>query len=188
MTTSTLPITLIPTGTYLLDPSHSSLSFTARHAMVTKVRGSFTAFSGTGKFNAENPAESHLSVTIEAKSIDTHNADRDAHLKSNDFFDMENYPELTFVSHNVTVVSDEDILITGDLTIKGVTKTISIPFTYTGTAVDPYGNTRVGLEGKVDVSRKEWGITWNAPLEAGGILVSDKVALEFDISAIVTIS
>lgn len=184
MSTATIVSTLLPTGTYTIDPTHSTLAFVARHAMVTKVRGSFREFSGTGTFNPADPASTELSVTIEAASIDTRNTDRDAHLKSNDFFDMANHPQITFTSHDVKILTEDSILITGDLTLKGIAKTIAIPFTYTGTAVDPFGNTRVGLEGKIEVSRKDWGLTWNAPLETGGLLVSDKVTLEFDISAI----
>ena len=182
MTTTTAPSTL--TGTYAVDPTHSRIGFVARHAMVTKVRGSFNEFEGTGYFDAENPANSHLRLTIQAASIDTRNADRDAHLKSNDFFDMENHPEITFVSTSVEQVDGDSYRVSGDLTIKGVTKPVTVDFDYAGTAVDPFGNTRIGLEGKTTVNRKDWGVNWNAALEAGGVLVSEKVALEFEVSAI----
>ena len=181
MTTAT-----IPTGTYTIDPTHSRIGFVARHAMVTKVRGSFNEFAGTGTFDADNPANSHLQLTIQAASIDTRNADRDGHLRSNDFFDMEAYPEITFVSTAVEQAGDDEFKVTGDLTIKGVTKPVTIEFEYTGTAVDPFGNHRIGFEGKTTVNRKDWGITWNAALEAGGVLVSEKVTLEFEVSAIRT--
>ncbi|HUR76497.1 MAG TPA: YceI family protein, partial [Acidimicrobiales bacterium] len=156
MTTATVPATL--TGTYAIDPTHSRIGFVARHAMVTKVRGSFNDFSGSGYFDAENPANSHLQLTIQAASIDTRNADRDGHLKSNDFFDMETYPEITFTSTGVEQVDAENYRVTGDLTIKGVTKPVSVDFEYTGTAVDPFQNTRIGLEGKTTVNRKDWGV------------------------------
>jgi polyisoprenoid-binding protein YceI len=172
------------TGTYTLDPAHSRIGFVARHAMVTKVRGSFNEFQGSGSFNAEDPAQSQLQLTIEAASIDTRSADRDAHLRSNDFFDMENHPRITFVSTEVVAVDDTTFRVTGDLTIKGVTKPVSVDFEYAGTAVDPFGNTRLGLEGSVVVNRKDWGLEWNAPLAAGGVLVSEKVTLEFEVSAI----
>jgi polyisoprenoid-binding protein YceI len=172
------------TGTYTLDPGHSRIGFVARHAMVTKVRGSFNEFQGSGSFNAEDPAQSQLQLTIEAASIDTRSADRDAHLRSNDFFDMENHPQITFVSTAVAAVDDTTFRVTGDLTIKGVTKPVSVDFEYAGTAVDPFGNTRLGLEGSVVVNRKDWGLEWNAPLAAGGVLVSEKVTLEFEVSAI----
>jgi polyisoprenoid-binding protein YceI len=184
MTTPTVPVTL--TGSYTIDPNHSRIGFVARHAMVTKVRGSFNEFEGSGYFDAENPANSRAELTIQAASIDTRNADRDGHLKSNDFFDMENYPEITFVSTSVEQVDAENYRVTGDLTIKGITNPVSVDFEYTGTAVDPFGNTRVGFEGKTTVNRKDWGVNWNAALEAGGVLVSEKVTLELEVSAIRT--
>jgi polyisoprenoid-binding protein YceI len=177
--------TTIPTGTYTIDPTHSRIGFVARHAMVTKVRGSFNEFDGTGTFDAANPAAAHLQLTIKAASIDTRNADRDAHLRSNDFFDMETYPAITFVSTHVEQTGDE-YQVTGDLTIKGVTKSVTVDFEYTGTAVDPYGNTRVGLDGTTTINRKDWGVSWNAALEAGGVLVGEKITLEFEVSAIRT--
>ncbi len=184
MSTDTKPITL--TGSYAIDPSHSRIGFVARHAMVTKVRGSFNEFDGSGYFDAENPAASHVRLTIQAASIDTRNADRDGHLRSNDFFDMETYPEITFVSTAVEQVDADNYRVTGDLTIKGVTKPVSVDFEYTGSAIDPFGNQRLGLEGKTTVNRKDWGVNWNAALEAGGVLVSEKVTLEFELSAIRT--
>jgi polyisoprenoid-binding protein YceI len=183
---STDTLTLAPTGTYAIDPTHSRIGFSARHAMVTKVRGSFNEFEGTGHLDAENPARSHLQLTIKAASIDTRNADRDAPLKSNDFFDMETYPEITFASTAVEQLDADNYQVTGDLTIKGVTKPVTVDFEYTGTAVDPYDNQRIGFEGKTTVNRKDWGVSWNAALEAGGVLVSEKVTLEFDVSAIRT--
>ncbi len=182
MTTTIAPSTL--TGNYAIDPAHSRIGFVARHAMVTKVRGSFNEFDGSGYFDAENPANSHLELTIQAASIDTRNADRDGHLRSNDFFDIENHPQITYVSTAVEQVDAESYRVTGDLTIKGVTKPVAVEFEYTGTAVDPFGNTRIGFEGKTTVNRKDWGVNWNAVLEAGGLLVSEKVTLEFDISAV----
>jgi polyisoprenoid-binding protein YceI len=174
------------TGTYAIDPSHSRIGFVARHAMVTKVRGSFNEFEGQGYFDAENPANSKVQLTIKAASIDTRNADRDGHLRSNDFFDMETYPEINFVSTQVEQVDDETYRVTGDLTIKGVTKPVTVDFEYTGAATDPFGNQRIGLEGKTVVNRKDWGISWNAALETGGVLVGEKVTLEFEVSAIRT--
>jgi polyisoprenoid-binding protein YceI len=172
------------TGAYSIDPAHSRIGFVARHAMVTKVRGSFDEFEGSGYFDAEEPASSHLAVTIEAASIDTRNADRDAHLRSNDFFDMETYPTLTFTSTSVEPVDDDVHRVTGDLTIKGVTKPVTIDLEVTGPAVDPFGNTRLGLEGSTVVNRKDWGVNWNAALDAGGVLVGEKVTLELEISAV----
>jgi polyisoprenoid-binding protein YceI len=186
MSITTTTTTQIPTGTYTIDASHSRVGFVARHAMVTKVRGSFNEFDGTGSFDAANPSAAQLQLSIQAASIDTRNADRDAHLRSNDFFDMDTYPEISFVSTAVEQTGDDVYQVTGDLTIKGVTKPVTIEFEYTGTAVDPYGNTRIGLDGKTTVNRKDWGVNWNAALEAGGVLVSEKVTLEFEVSAIRT--
>jgi polyisoprenoid-binding protein YceI len=182
MSTPTVPDSL--TGTYTVDPVHSRIGFVARHAMVTKVRGSFNEFDGSGHFDVSNPANSKLQLTIKAASIDTRNADRDAHLRSNDFFDMDTYPEITFSSTSVEQTGDVRYRVTGDLTIKGVTRPVAFELEYTGSAVDPYGNQRIGLEGTTSVNRKDWGVNWNAALEAGGVLVSENVTLEFDVSAI----
>jgi polyisoprenoid-binding protein YceI len=184
MTTTTMPATL--TGAYAIDPAHSRIGFVARHAMVTKVRGSFNEFEGTGYFDAEDPARSNLRLVITAASIDTRNADRDGHLRSNDFFDMERYPQIAFTSTSVEQVDDGLFRVHGDLEIKGVTKPVSVDFEFTGAAVDPYGNQRVGFEGRTTVNRKDWNVNWNAALEAGGVLVSEKVTLEFEVSAIRT--
>lgn len=182
MSTATLPKTL--TGDYVIDDTHSRLGFVARHAMVTKVRGNFTEFSGSGHLDVENPANSHVSVTIQAKSIDTRNEDRDAHLRSNDFFAMDEYPELSFTSTDVERLDDTTWRVTGDLTLKGTTKSLTIDFDYEGSATDPFGNERIGFEGSTKVNRKDFGLEWNAPLDSGGVLVSEKVTLEFEISAI----
>ena len=184
MSTLTAPTAL--TGTYVIDPSHSRIGFVARHAMVTKVRGSFNEFEGTGYFDGANPGDSRLQLTIQAASIDTRNADRDAHLRSNDFFDMEAHPEITFTSTAVEQVDAENYRVTGDLSIKGVTKPVTVDFEYTGTAIDPFNNQRIGFEGRTAVNRKDWGISWNAALETGGVLVGEKVMLEFEVSAIRT--
>ena len=171
------------TGDYTLDVSHSRLGFVARHAMVTKVRGQFGAFTGTARIDEANPSASKVDLSIDVTSIETGSADRDGHLKSADFFDAETYPTITFTSTKVERDGD-DWEITGDLTIKDVTKSVTIEFEQTGSAVDPFGNTRVGFEGDVTVNRKDWGLTWNAALETGGVLVSEKIKLEFDVSAI----
>jgi polyisoprenoid-binding protein YceI len=182
MTTANLPATL--TGTYSLDPVHSRIGFVARHAMVTKVRGSFNEFDGTGFFDAEEPAKSNVQLTIKAASIDTRNADRDAHLRSNDFLAMDEHPEITFTSTDVERADEEHFRVTGDLTIRGVTRPVTVDFEYTGAAVDPFGNERVGFEGQATINRKDWGVNWNALLDGGGVLVSEKVTLEFEVSAI----
>jgi polyisoprenoid-binding protein YceI len=183
-TTATEHLPAELTGNYTLDQAHSRIGFVARHAMVTKVRGSFNEFDGTGYFDAENPANSKIEVTIKAASIDTRNADRDAHLKGNDFFAMEEFPEIHFVSTSVEQTDPSTFKVTGDLTIKGTTRPITFDLEYAGAAKDPFGNNRVGFEGNVTVNRKEWGVNFNVALEAGGVLVSDKVVLEFELSAI----
>jgi len=184
MTTASAPALTELTGTYTLDPAHTRIGFVARHAMVTKVRGSFDEFAGTAVLDGANPANSRVEVTIEAASIDTRNAQRDEHLRGNDFLAMQEYPKITFASTGVRQAGETTFDVTGDLTIKGVTNSITIPFEFEGAAKDPFGNERVGFEGSVAINRKDYGVTWNAALEGGGVLVSDKVTLEFEISAI----
>jgi len=182
--TSTLNETGLVSGTYTVDPSHSRIGFVARHAMVTKVRGAFNEFDATARIDGEDLGRSSVSVSIKTGSIDTRNEQRDGHLRSNDFLDIESFPEITFVSTDVVPVGTDVVRVTGDLTIKGTTRPVTVDFTYEGTATDPFGNLRVGFEGAVTINRKEWGVSWNAALEAGGVLVSEKITLEFEISAI----
>lgn len=170
-------------GTYVLDPTHTTLSFVTRHAMVTKVRGSFEEFEGQAVVDGANPGNTTLEVKINPASVNTRNADRDNHVRSADFFDVDNYPVWTFKGTDFAVNGDV-VEVTGDLTIKDTTKSITIPLEYQGAAKDPFGNMRVGFEGSTQVSRADFGLTWNAALETGGFLVSDKITLEFEISAI----
>jgi polyisoprenoid-binding protein YceI len=172
-------------GDYTLDPAHTRLGFSARHAMVATVRGQFTEFTGTAHVDTASPANSKVEVSIVANSVSTGNAQRDGHLLSGDFFESEQYPDVTFTSTDVSRDGD-DWTITGDLTIKGITKSVAVPFEFTGSATDPYGNVRIGFEGGTTIKRSDWGMSFNAALETGGVLVSDKVKLEFDISAIKT--
>ncbi len=183
-TPTTAGVETAPAGTYAVDPAHSRIGFVARHAMVTKVRGSFNDFEGSGYFDADDPTRSTLQLVIQAASIDTRSADRDDHLRSNDFFAMDEYPEIRFESTSIDVAGANRYEVTGDLTIKGVTKPVTVDFDYTGTAVDPFGNRRLGLDGHTTINRKDWGVSWNAPLDAGGVLVSEKVDLEFEVSAV----
>jgi polyisoprenoid-binding protein YceI len=169
-------------GTWVIDPSHSRLGFEARHAVVTKVRGHFGDFEGTIVVG-NDLASSKATVSAKLDSIDTNSADRDAHLKSADFFDVENTNELKFESTSIKADGD-DFVVTGNLTIKGVTNEIELEVEATGTATDPFGNLRAGFEGKGELNRKDFGLTWNVALEAGGVLVSDKIKLTIDISAI----
>ncbi|MEX0790618.1 MAG: YceI family protein [Actinomycetota bacterium] len=183
MTTATQTDQERITGDYTIDAGHSRMGFQARHAMVTKVRGHFGDFEGSFHLDPASPENSSATVTIQAKSIDTGNSDRDAHLRSNDFFAMDEYPEITFVSTSAERIDDDSFKLNGDLSIKGVTRPVSIKFEYNGVETDPWGNTRIGFEGSTDVNRKDWGVNWNAALDSGGVLVSDKVKLEFDVSA-----
>jgi polyisoprenoid-binding protein YceI len=187
MTSTVAPTTPAPSalnGTWTVDPSHSRVGFVARHAMVTKVRGSFSDFSATAELDFEDPTRSTATVTIEAASIDTGQPQRDEHLRTNDFFDVPSFPTWTFTSTSVEVKGDDEFVLHGDLTIKGTTRPVSIDFEHSGTATDVYGNLRAGFEGRATINRKDFGVVWNAPLEAGGVLVSDKIVLELDVSAI----
>lgn len=172
------------TGDYELDPAHTRIGFVARHAMVTKVRGAFNEFTGTARIDGDKPEQSSVELVIKAESIDTRNADRDAHLRGNDFLKMDEYPEITFRSTGVRQDGDDVFEVTGDLTIKGTTRSVTVPFTYEGQATDPFGNSRIGLEGSTTINRQDFGVSWNAALETGGFLVSDKVTLEFEVSAV----
>ncbi|MFE1383699.1 YceI family protein [Streptomyces sp. NPDC058740] len=172
------------TGDYTIDPAHSSIGFTVRHAMVTNVRGTFAEHEGALKLDGSNPAASSASIDVKIASIDTGIADRDGHLRSGDFFDAEKFPTMSFRSTEAEQLGGDKYRIKGDLTIKDVTKPLSIDLEFNGTATDVYGNERVGFEGNAEILRSEWGLTWNAALETGGVMVSDKVKLNFDISAI----
>lgn len=184
MTTTTGTDLAQLTGTYTIDPIHSQIGFVARHAMVTKVRGAFDEFEGSVVFDAADPAATAVTVTIQAASINTRNNQRDEHLRGNDFLAMEAHPRITFVSTGLRQTGEASFDLIGDLTVKGVTNSITVPFTYEGVARDPFGNLRLGFEGSVTINRKDYGVTWNAALETGGFLVSDKIVLEFEISAI----
>ncbi|WP_405438252.1 YceI family protein [Streptomyces avidinii] len=172
------------TGDYVIDAAHSSIGFTVRHAMVTNVRGAFTEHEGALHLDGADPARSSATIEVKIASVDTGIADRDAHLRSGDFFDAEAFPLMTFRSTTAATLGGDTYRITGDLTIKDVTRPLSIDLEFNGSATDAYGNERVGFEGSAEILRSDWGLTWNAALEAGGVMVSDKVKLTFDISAI----
>ena len=171
-------------GTYALDANHSQIGFIARHAVVTKVRGMFKEVTGTATIDGANPSNSSLSVEIQAGSVDSRSEMRDGHMKGEDFFDVEKYPTITFVATGFEITDAETVKVTGDLTIKGVSHPVTVPFTYLGTNGDPWGNERVGFEGSVVVNRKDWGLNWNAPIETGGLLVSENITLEFEVAAV----
>ncbi|NGO08593.1 YceI family protein [Streptomyces sp. HC44] len=172
------------TGDYTIDPSHSTIGFVARHAMVTNVKGAFLDFTGTLHLDGTDPSSSTASIDVTMESIDTGNADRNGHLKSSDFFKTDEFPTMTFRSTKAEALGGDDYRITGDLSILGTTKPLSIDLEFNGSAKDPFGNERVGFEGKAEILRSEWGLTYNAALETGGVLISDKIKLNFDISAI----
>jgi polyisoprenoid-binding protein YceI len=171
-------------GTWTVDTVHSGLEFSARHAMIATVRGRFKLYEGTLTLDPADPSRSSVQVTIDAASIDTGNEQRDAHLRSPDFLDVERFPRLTFTSKRIEHKGDDDFTVWGDLTIRDVTREIELPVTFNGLAVDPMGNQRAGFDGETTIDRKAWGLNWNAPLEAGGILVGDKVRLHLSVSAI----
>ena len=173
----------IPAGTYVIDPSHTEVGFVARHAMVTKVRGYFRAVEGQIVV-ADEFANSSATATMKVDSVDTGNGDRDGHLKSADFFDAENTPEITFVSTGIKDVKGDEFTLVGDLTIKGITKPVELEAEINGAATDPFGNARIGFSAETEVEREDWGLTWNAALETGGVLVSKKIKLVLDVSAI----
>ncbi len=174
--------TLAP-GTYEIDPSHSEVSFLARHAMVTKVRGYFRDLAGTIEV-AEDLAGSTASSVLKTASVDTGSVDRDGHLKSADFFDVDTHPEISFRSTGISNVSGSTFELTGDLTIMGVTKPVTLEAEYEGTAQDPFGNVRAGFTASTVVQREEWNLNWNAALETGGVLVSKKITLNVEVSAV----
>jgi polyisoprenoid-binding protein YceI len=171
------------TGDYTIDAAHSKLNFSVRYAMVSNVKGEFTDFSGALHLDGDNPAASTASVDVTIDSIDTANQQRDEHLRSADFFKSDEFPTMTFRSTSVEALGGDDYRITGDLTLLGITKPITIDMEFLGATKDMYGNDRVGFEGKAEIKRSDWGMTWNAALETGGVVVSDKVKLLFDISA-----
>ena len=171
------------TGTWTIDPAHTRLGFVARHAMVTKVRGSFTYFTGSLTLDGANPAGSKATLAAQLASVDTGSADRDAHLTSADFFDVANFPVMSFESTSFKQTDDDEFVLIGNLTIKDVTRPVEIEVELEGIVTDPFGNTRAGFEGEAEISRKDFDLNWNVPLDAGGVLVSDKIKIQLDISA-----
>ena len=172
------------TGTWSIDPTHSRVGFSSRHAMVTKVRGAFNDVSGTAQLDAEDMARSQVRVVLQVASVDTRSPQRDAHLRSADFFDAQQHPTIEFDSTAVDEVDENQYIVTGELTIRGVTRTISVPLELLGVDTDPFGQLRAGLEGSRRIDRKDWGVSWNTPLDSGGVLVSDKITLEFELSLV----
>ena len=171
-------------GDWDFDPQHTRIGFSARHAMVTTVRGSFNDVEGHVHADLDDITKSSVVVTLKSASVDTRTPDRDTHLRSADFFDVETYPEITFVSTRIEEVEENAFAVSGELTIKDTTKELMIPIALTGVETDAFGVLRAGFEGSRRVNRRDWGLQWNMPLDSGGVLVSEKITLEFEISAI----
>lgn len=181
MSTSVLSQQLTP-GTWTLDPTHSSVSFVARHMMVSKVRGTFGDYSAEITIG-DDPLQSSLRAEVQMASIDTGNADRDGHLRTNDFFDIENHPIMTLVATGFAPKGD-DFVMSADLTIRGVTRSVDFDLSFEGAGTDPWGGTRAGFTASTTINRKDFGIEWNTALETGGVLVGDKVQIELDIQLV----
>jgi polyisoprenoid-binding protein YceI len=174
--------TLATTRTFDIDKAHSEALFQVRH-LLSKVRGRFSDFEGVIEFDDANPENSKVEFTIQTKSIDTNQPDRDAHLRSADFFSADEFPTLTFRSTKITPRGGNTYDVTGELTLRGVTRTVVIPVDYLGKAKDPWGNEKLGFEGEVTLNRKEYGLNWNAALETGGFLVGDEVRVTVSVQA-----
>ena len=174
--------TATATRTFQIDKTHSEAAFQVRH-LISKVRGRFTDFDGAIAFDEAEPQRSTVTFTIQAGSIDTGVADRDAHLRSTDFFAVDQYPTITFRSTAIAPKGNDEFEVTGDLTMRGVTRQVVIPVSYLGAAVDPWGNQKIAFEGEVTLNRKDYGLTWNAALETGGFLVGDDVKVSLSVQA-----
>ncbi|ABY35038.1 MAG TPA: polyisoprenoid-binding protein [Chloroflexus aurantiacus] len=170
--------------TWVIDASHSTITFSVRHMMISKVRGRFTRFDGTVDFDEQNPTNSKVQVTIDASSIDTRDERRDGHLMSPDFLDVANYPTLTFVSKRVEVIDESHGRIIGDLTIRGVSREVTLDVEYNGQSKSPWGTISAGFSATTKINRKDWGLTWNVALETGGVLVGEEVTIEIEIEIV----
>jgi polyisoprenoid-binding protein YceI len=182
MTLATPTIPGYLTGTWSIDPVHSDVSFSVRHMMVSKVKGRFGSFSGT-IVTAENPADSSVTAEIDLSSIDTNNAQRDDHIRSRDFFEVEKYPTMTFASTSLKA-DGADYLLTGDLSLKGVTKGVTLKLELNGIGPDAYGGTRAGFSATTEISRKEFGVDIDMPMDGGGVVIGDKISITLEIEAV----
>jgi polyisoprenoid-binding protein YceI len=172
------------TTNWNFDISHSSINFHVRHLMIAKVHGRFTKWGGTLVLDETDITKSKIDVTIETGSVDTRDEKRDAHLRSADFFDADNLPTMTYKSTSITKVADDELEVTGDLTLRGVTKEVKLKVELNGKQKDPWGGTRIGFSAKASLNRKDYGLNWNAALEAGGVLVGEKVEINLEIQAV----
>ncbi len=175
-------VTLPAAGTYLLDPMHSRIGFVARHLMVTKVRGAFREFAGSITIGDDHTA-STAEATLQTASIDTGTPDRDKHLVSGDFLEVEKFPTITFGNARVTGQKGSDFTVVGDLTIKGVTREVTLDVELDGVAKDPWGNEKLAVTARTEIDREDFGMTWNVALETGGVLVSKKIVIEIEAQA-----
>lgn len=180
---ATTTTTTLPTGTWQIDASHSTVGFVVRHLVVAKVRGRFSGVAGTLTVAAD-PLASTISVTIDPASVSTGDDGRDTHLRSADFFDVEQHPTWTFVSTGVREAKGGDYVVSGDLTLHGVTRPVELDLEFNGVSGDPWGGTRAGFSATTEISRSEFGLTWNAAVESGGVVVSDKVKIELDVEVV----
>ena len=178
-TSAKSPLAELTPGTWNVDPSHSTVGFVARHLMVTKVRGRFTSFTGS-LVVAEDPLQSSVTASVDMASVATGDDGRDGHVKGADFFDVEQFPTMSFTSTSITPNGGEYVL-AGELTIKGVTKPVTFVLEFDGVNTDPWGNTKAGFTAETEINRKDWGLEWNVALETGGLLVSEKVKIQLDI-------
>ncbi len=167
-----------------IDFAHSEINFTVRHMMISKVRGQFESFSGTVNFDEENPTNTTVEIAVDLQSINTKEADRDNHLRSADFFDVENHPQMTFKSKRVEQISANEARLIGDLTIRGVTNEIVLDVEYAGQAASPWGTTSAGFSASGKINRKDWGLTWNQKLETGGVLVGEEVKIDVELELV----
>ncbi len=169
---------------WAVDVSHSSLEFSVKHMMIATVRGSFHEFTASVEADPQDLTSANIRFDVGVGSVDSRNADRDAHLKSADFFDVEKYPTLSFVSTSVKKTGDDEYDVTGDLTIRDVTKPVTFAVVFEGEGQDPWGNQRVGFSGSAKINRRDFGLSWNVPLEKGGVLVGETVNIRIEIEAI----
>lgn len=170
--------------TWQIDPAHTRVEFRVKHMMVTHVRGSFDSFEGTVDFDDADPTATRVDVTIDASSINTHEPNRDGHLRSPDFFDVENYPTLTFASRRVEPVDDTHAKLIGDLTIRGITREVALDVEFVGSGKNPWGKTVAGFNAWARINRKDWNLTWNVGLETGGFLVGDDIAINIELELV----
>lgn len=182
MTTSLATHPNFVAGTWQIDPTHSTVTFTVKHLMISKVRGTFDGFSGT-IVTSEVPAENSVNATIDMATINTNQADRDGHLRTNDFFKVDEFPTATFVSTSIEIDGDDDLTIVGDLTLRGITKSVTLKGEFGGIATNPYGQTIAAASASTVINRTDFGVNYNAALETGGVLLGEDITLTFDLQA-----